>query len=1352
MRVPSFLPKIVIAVAVLAALWTGLPRLAHLAEHRPPQAAAASTNTGAAPLANTTPVASPVPASATADKLHRKPPAINPATLPADTVWTFKDGNNESTYRIALNELYVPSGPTKARLHTLPPQANLASLLAAAKEIGRQTGVQPQLILYPLDGTERLILSPQVHLMADDQAAVTAAAASLGLTGLRTPSYAPGHVIADVTGDPAQPLRVATALAGNPHVTFATPLFAVQRAALAVAPVNDPLFSEEWQLLNTGQQGGTAGVDVNVTPVWASHKGSGINIGIVDDSLQLTHPDLAPNVAASGHHDWNGDDSDPSPDLADDNFHGTAVAGLAAARGDNGIGVAGVAPLATLYGLRLIAAPITDEQEASAMAWKNDVIQIKNNSWGPRRSYATQLVKAGSLWQSAVANGTATGRKGRGTIYLFASGNNKEAVVTPEGDYIPPLQGSKNGFGSDMHVISVGAIDDSGSPASFSEGGAHLVVSAPGDASFGTVTTDLIDDFGYNDGFSFDDLTDADYTQNFNGTSAACPLASGVVALMLETNPNLGWRDVKEILLRSSTQLQPNDPDWVTRDGGHPELPRIKHHSFYGGGLINAQAATALAATWKHLGQEKTVTAYSSTAKTIADRGSVVQIPLDLSNQADLRVEHVEITVNIRHSYRGDLEIKLTSPSGTVSSLVHSDGDGADNYTGWTFTSVRHWGETSQGIWTLSIQDVVGGDSGQFTSATLTVHGAYAHPPTITLQPEGTTVAQGAAVTLTTAALEPNISYQWSRDGLPIRGATNASLNLPAITLAQAGTYTCLLTNALGASIETDFAPVIVYNAAPQARTVALGTTFSTGVLAAGPIDSFQWLFNASPLTDSTHIVGAETGALTVLPLGFTDAGVYTLQAMVGGHALPTGDITLTVNPPPDVTVPTSFNTRIGGGVALPLVVNDGGHYFYRYYGLPPGLTYDTATGAISGRTTATGASIVVLTVDNAFGQTTTCTFILMVEPIPVILTGTFTGYVERNAGLGQNLGGAITFTTTGKGQLTGTLVLGATSYPFKGQLNGIPGADATVSISIPRAGLSPLQLQLTLPINGDAVTGTLNSSVAVTAWRSPWSNTAPATRFAGAYTFALEAPVGSGWPAGYSTGTVSIATTGVANWTLQPADGSPALKGTSIVAADGSMPLYAPIKSPLGSFVGRLTLPDNTAPNSPITGTVSWLRGSTTSADLANAAGFGPVTLTPHGGRYAAPASGSLLLALPATPATPANASLDFDGDDVNLGVQKTALMPFIFTLASGNKVVLPLPNPTALKLTLNPGTGQFNGSFTVTDPNPLSPSTNVKRAGKFSGVLLPQESVGAGFFVLPALPGSGTGTRSGSVLLEAP
>ena len=1125
------------AVIVLAGLWLGYSGLGQYkrTENSPP-AIPSGEQTAAA-----------VKGAAQPGKHVEQLPSADPASLPADTVWTFHDGSSAHTYAVALDELYAPAGPGKQRIHALPPQPTLAALLTAARTLAAQIGTQPELVLYPLAGPHdegsRRIVTMKVHIETEDLRAVEAAAASLGLTAWQTPAYAPGHAIAEVTGDPAAPLRAAAFLAALPNVSAATPLFAHQRAKRTVSQPTDTLFAQQWHLKNTGQQGGVAGIDINVTPVWPVLNGTGITIGIVDDGLQITHPDLAANIAASGNYDWNGHDTDPSPDVTQD-FHGTAVAGLAAAR-DNGIGVVGAAPEATLYGLRLIALPETDQDDADAMAWKNDIIQIKSNSWGPADDTPWVLGDAGSLWLSAVANGTATGRGGLGTIYVWAAGNGKANDD----------EGTKDAYSSNVNVISVGAVTNTGVSAYFSEGGPHLVVCAPGDASIGIVTTDLTGANGYNDGHTQGELGDANYTEDFAGTSASTPIVSGVIALMLEANPNLGWRDVKEILLRTSTQLQPTDSDWVTRDGGQPDLPPIKHHPFFGGGLINAQAATALASTWTNLGTETVVSKSTTASKTIPDAGAAINIPFDLSSDATLRVENIELTVNITHSYRGDLEIKLTSPSGTVSTFTTPTVNdyGTEGYPNWTFSSVRHWGETSQGTWTLSIRDAYKGNTGKFLSATLKIHGVSLHP-----------------------------------------------------------------------------------------------------------------------------------------------------------HA---------------VTAPSSFEARLGTTVALPLVT-DNGTYTYSYTGLPKGLTYSKSTGVISGRTTTSGTFPLVLTAKDTLGIVTTVNISLIIDPLPAALVGVFSGMVDRDAGVDANLGGAITFTTTATGQLTGKLTLGGTAYSFKGNLDGAPGAHATASITIPRSGLSPLLLQLDIPLDNTAVTGTLNATVAVTAWRNPWSKTSPATAYAGRYTFAMETPSGSGWPAGYSTGTLTVPATGTTSWTIQPADGTAALQGTTTLSADGTVPLFAPVKTPAGSFLGFFSLPVNTSPASSIDGTVSWLRGATTSALYANAAGFGPLAMTLHGGRYTAPVSGTLLFNLPATTG---NADLEFGGADVDLGSQASILAAFALTLASQNKVVLPSLNPTTLKLTVNASTGQFSGAFTLTDPNPSSPASTVKRSEKFSGVFLLQENLGA-------------------------
>ena len=145
-------------------------------------------------------------------------------------------------------------------------------------------------------------------------------------------------------------------------------LLPARRRTLRQVP-NDPLLPRQWHLQNTGQVRSTAErADLNIIPAWNHATGAGVVIGIVDDGLQITHPDLSANSANAFHHDWNDTTpDDPTPTSGDS--HGTACAGLAAARSGNSLGISGAAPAASLAGLRLVADFSTDASEAEAMEW-----------------------------------------------------------------------------------------------------------------------------------------------------------------------------------------------------------------------------------------------------------------------------------------------------------------------------------------------------------------------------------------------------------------------------------------------------------------------------------------------------------------------------------------------------------------------------------------------------------------------------------------------------------------------------------------------------------------------------------------------------------------------------------------------------------------------------------------------------------------------------------------------------------------------------------------------------------------------------------------------------------------------
>ncbi len=325
---------------------------------------------------------------------------------------------------------------------------------------------------------------------------------------------------------------VVSELRGINQISLFYPLTRAPAATRAIP--DDPLFPDQWHLLNTGQTGGTVGEDVRVTSVWDSYRGRGVNIAIVDDGLEHRHPDLAPQYDPSISFDFIGNDPDPSPSpifaVGDD--HGTAVAGVAAAQGFNMVGVTGSAPDATLGGLRLISSEfgnqLTDLITARSLSFRNDVIDIYNNSWGPPDAggLSDRTVFGGPLTLAAFENAVRQGRGGLGNIYTFAGGNglqNRDNI-------------NYDSLANSRFVTAITAIDHNGEQPFYAEPGAAILVAAHSEgAGVGITTTDRTGAQGYNfdpsaaDG---DPQPDLDYTSTFGGTSSATPGASPTRATM----------------------------------------------------------------------------------------------------------------------------------------------------------------------------------------------------------------------------------------------------------------------------------------------------------------------------------------------------------------------------------------------------------------------------------------------------------------------------------------------------------------------------------------------------------------------------------------------------------------------------------------------------------------------------------------------------------------------------------------------------------------------------------------------------------------------------------------------------
>ncbi len=466
--------------------------------------------------------------------------------------------------------------------------------------------------------------------------------------------------------------------------------------------INDPLYGCQWHLKNNDQFRNSGGHDIRVEEVWPTYTGSGINVAVVDDGMHYRHEDLTDNVLTSFNHNYDPDLTDKTDIYNPFEDHGTAVAGLIAAK-DNSLGLRGVAPEAKIYGYNYLLED-TVANEADAMSRNAATTAISNNSWGPgdygRPEPATEL------WETAVKNGVTSGYGGKGVFYAWAAGNGGD-------DDYSTLDENANFYA----VTAVCAVGHDDIRSSYSEAGANLWVCGP--SSSGRVGQPRIatTDNGHR------------YRGTFGGTSAATPIVSGVVALVREANNALTWRDVKLILAASAHKNDPDNTDWVEgafKYGSTTDRYNFNHE--YGFGMVDAKAAVDLATTWTNVRDLREITSASSVINlSIPDLPSsgtptTVTASLNVDPYVEF-VEFVEVNAHFNHSSFRDLTVELVSPSGAVSTLSTSAPINGALNTEFRFGSARHLGEDAAGEWTLRIKDLSRRDTGALRSWGLTIYG-----------------------------------------------------------------------------------------------------------------------------------------------------------------------------------------------------------------------------------------------------------------------------------------------------------------------------------------------------------------------------------------------------------------------------------------------------------------------------------------------------------------------------------------------------------------------------------------------------------------------------------------------------
>uniref|UniRef100_A0A8C6WVP5 Neuroendocrine convertase 2 n=1 Tax=Neogobius melanostomus TaxID=47308 RepID=A0A8C6WVP5_9GOBI len=451
--------------------------------------------------------------------------------------------------------------------------------------------------------------------------------------------------------------------------------------------LNDPLFSKQWYLINTGQADGTPGLDLNVAEAWQlGYTGKGVTIVF----LSFLNAPLCSFQNADASYDFSSNDPYPFPRYTDDwfNSHGTRCAGEVSAAANNNICGVGVAYNSLVAGIRMLDQPfMTDIIEASSISHMPQVIDIYSASWGPTDDGKT-VDGPRELTLQAMADGVNKGRGGKGSIYVWASGDG--------GSYDDC---NCDGYASSMWTISINSAINDGRTALYDESCSSTLASTFSNGrkrnpEAGVATTDLY----------------GNCTLRHSGTSAAAPEAAGVFALAIEANRDLTWRDMQHLSVLTSKRNQLHDEVHQWRRNG----VGLEFNHLFGYGVLDAGGMVKMAKEWKTVPERFHCVAGTIQENHKIQSGSKLVLAIDTEacqgkDNFVRYLEHVQAVITVNASRRGDLNINMTSPMGTKSILLSRrprDEDSKDPRGTWVLEVGFRGDEPQRGVlkeWTLML-------------------------------------------------------------------------------------------------------------------------------------------------------------------------------------------------------------------------------------------------------------------------------------------------------------------------------------------------------------------------------------------------------------------------------------------------------------------------------------------------------------------------------------------------------------------------------------------------------------------------------------------------------------------------
>jgi subtilisin family serine protease len=1174
---------------------------------------------------------------------------------------------------------------------------------------------------------------------------------------------------------------------------------------------NDIRFNEQWALRNTGQAikgfSGTQGADIKYLEAWEKARplSQELVVAVIDTGVDFSHPELAPrmwrnpfelpnnnqdddgNGYADDYHGYDFVDniSDPS-DVVD---HGTHVAGIIAAQGNNNSGIIGIHDQVKIMALKVSAdgdsmptsAVIEAMEYAISMKKRGvNVVALNASYGGPSYSSAEY-----AAIQSA----------GDAGIVLCAAAGNEQTNNNNTPSY-PASYGLPN-------IISVASTDNKDTLSRFSNYGSNSVdLAAPGTSILSTQPVWVSLKVGST---TYDTLpmTFAGIPTPITKSIVYCGLGrpldfpgdvSGNIALIARGELNFEDKVANAQAAGAVAVIIYNNEDgyvWGTLGRPANWIPARVISRADGLALRNRLPATGtfiVDAGFQYMDGTSMATPYVSGAVAFA----AMNFPEETATQ---RVQRILKSVDPKPSLKGKVKtggrlnldrvvdanqdgtpdwqnnapqianaaflrgglvnepyaLTLTPQAGTAPyEFTISNGDlppGIDLSPQGELSGIPT--QTGRYTFTLSVKDSLGVVGGK--TFTLVIATEAPHIQTEIL-PEGSTGAPYTATLSATAGVSP---YSWSLASgtLPPGVTINALGTLSGVCFIE-GTYVFNVSVAdanqlmMEKELRLTITPSpITLSAATDLPYGVKGADYHYQLTAEGGTEPYAWILGSGTLP-----AGISLSTAGMISGKTTKAGTYTFRAQVEDeeNIITSKIFTLVIRSvyqPPvlyalnlgTTTVGTTYNATV-----------EAQHYpkSYKLRGLPKGLKYSTKTGVISGNCLEPGTFTVYASATNPAGRSTEVSGTLQVNPLPSAWIGQFTGLIERDSSVNGELGSRFVFTTTSRGSYTLKVTTGKITKSAKGFLN-----DTLPNLTTSVHGHT---LSLTFDEESPTLTGTHGSAVA-NGWLTPWNTkTNQAKDYVGYYGATLtlsqvEHQNNLSYPQGSGFLTLKVSVAGVTSIAGQTAAGDKFTSSTAL-GQTGQLALYQSLNKNKGSLLGQLEIglhALNKPSGNALSGSPSWYKSAENTRLYSS--GFTSLPTTLSGGYLAAKPAGSVIPGLSES----GNLSVAFAQGGLSDSSSDPNISSFDYSRYTIKLPVSKAPNAPKVSLTINKSSGLMTGSFTLVEAG-----TNQKRTAKFQGLAIPESSgqlKALGYFLLPQLPVSGqkpnqTLILSGSVKVMPP